>query len=321
MQLPNACIRILFWILSLFLVLPGCITYAASETISSGITIVYPDMSEPYRSIFAKIIEGIEDKARAQVRRYPIGASADAADINGLLKRGGTKVVIALGRQGLKVASGLDRDIAVVVGGVLSIPDSEGRTMIGISLTPDPALLFSHLKKLRPGVKRVFVVYDSKHNDWLIKLAREAAKAQGLDLVAKEASNLGAAAHLYEDIFASADSQYDAVWLPQDATTVEENTILPLILKESWSRGVPVFSSTFPHVKKGILFALYPDNVEMGRTLASYALGILASGPKRSGIVPLRDVSTAVNVRTASHIGLALDAQRLHDFDFVFPEP
>lgn len=292
-----------------------------------SIAVVYPDLGEPYRSIFIKIIEGIEDKTRIPVRNYPIAANSDVGELNALLKRNGTRVVIALGRQGLKTATSLDRDLPVVVGGVVSVPETQNRDLTGVTLTPDPALLFARLKNLLPTVKRVVVVYDPQHNDWLMKLAREAAKAQGLELQAHEARDLASAARLYESAFANADPRRDAVWLPQDPTTVDEGTILPLVLKNSWDRGVPVFSSSYLHVKKGALFALYPNNLELGRSLAVSALNALAGeggqGGKngKQGIAPLREVHIAVNLRTASHIGLNIGYQQQRTFDSVFPEP
>ncbi len=289
---------------------------------AGALAIVYPDIGEPYRSIFAKIIEGIEDGARGEVRHYPVGPNADPADFGAQLKRSGAKVVIALGRQGLKAVSALDRDIPVVIGGVLAVPESDTRNLSGVSLTPDPALLFSRLKGLLPGVKRVIVVYNPQNNEWLIRIARDAAKAQGLELVAHEARDLATAARMYEAAFAASDSRRDAVWLPQDATTVDETIILPLVLKESWSRTVPVFSSSFLHVKKGALFALYPNNLELGRTLAASALAAMSGDPRRrGGVQPLREVQTAVNLRTASHIGLTIGYQQQRTFDFIFPEP
>jgi len=285
------------------------------------VAVVYPDIGEPYRSVFARIVEGIEEGARQAVRTYPIGANQDPAELNALLKKNGAKVVIALGRQGLKATSSLDSAIPVVVGGVLAIPDAENRSLMGISLTPDPALLFTRLKSLMPGARRVIVVYNPQHNEWLIRIAREAAKAQGLELLAFEARDLAAAARAYESAFATADSRRDAVWLPQDSTTVDENTILPLVLKESWNRNLPVFSSSFLHVKKGVLFALYPNNLELGRTLANSALAVMAGDMRRKGVLPLRDVQTAVNLRTASHIGITIGYQQQRSFDFIFPEP
>jgi putative tryptophan/tyrosine transport system substrate-binding protein len=289
------------------------------ETQPTPLAVVYPDLGEPYRSVFAKIIEGIEDASKMTMRSYPIGANIDSSELNAQLKRNGTRVVIALGRQGLKATAGLDKEIPVVVGGVLAMPESDSRAMTSVSLTPDPSLLFSRLKNLLPGTKRVIVVY-SPQNEWLIKLAREAARAQNIELAAFEARDLATAARMYDSAFGTSDSKRDAVWLPQDSTTVDEGTILPLVLKESWNRSVPVFSSSFLHVKKGALFALYPNNIELGRTLASSAMAV-AGDARRRGLVPLRDVHTAVNLRTASHIGLNIGYQQQRSFDSIFPEP
>ncbi len=294
---------------------------AASAVSGAAIGVVYPDLGEPYRSVFATIVDGIQDKARMPIRSYPVGANAEQGALESQVRHDGVKVVIALGRQGLKAASTLGRTMPVVVGGVLAVPAMEKPNMLSISLTPDPALLFAQLKSLVPGVRRVLVVYNPHDNDWLIKLAREAAKAQGLELAAYEAHDLATAARLYQAAFAASDARRDAVWLPQDATTVDESTILPLVLRESWNRNVPVFSSSFLHVKKGALFALYPNNLELGKTLASAAQDMLSGEAGRRRLLPLRDVQTAINLRTASHIGLNIGYQQQRNFDFIFPEP
>ncbi len=307
--------------ISLFFSLPWALAHATPLVDAATIAVVYPDLGEPFRSVFNKIIEGVEEQLNRRVNTHPVGPNSNMAELNGQLKHDGTRVVIALGRQGVKIASGLDRDISVVVGGVLSVPEADSHNLTGISLTPDPALLFTLLKKLLPSIKRVTVIYDPQNNAWLMKLAQDAAKAEGLELVAHEAPDLATAARGYETAFAEADSRLDAIWLPHDATTVDETTILPLVLKESWNRGVPVFSSSFLHVKKGALFALYPNNMELGRDLAKFALGVLEGKPRKRGVAPLREVYTAVNLRSASHIGLNIDSRQQRSFNFIFPEP
>lgn len=302
-------------ILAVLLSLAGAARAAAGDSIA----VVFPDIGEPYRKVFLEIIEGIEDQDRLQVRGYPVGAHADGAELQAALKRNGSKVVIALGRQGLKAASALDAGAGLVVGGVSSVPEPD--KLRGISLTPDPALLFSHLKNLVPGLRRVSVVYNPLHSAALLKLAREAARSQGLELHALEAHDLASAVRRYETLFAAADGRHDAIWLPQDATTVDETTILPLVLKESWNRSVPIVSSSLLHVRKGVLFALYPNNFELGRDLASLALGLLGGDAAKTGVTPLRAVRTAFNTRTARHIGLNIGAAQQRAFDFIFPEP
>lgn len=284
---------------------------------AQALTVLYPDIGEPYRTVFAEILQGIEEQSRAKPRAIALSAGSDLGELRNTLKSG--KVVIALGRQGLKAAAMLDPAQAVVIGGVGAAPDAD--RLNGISLTPDPALLFAMLKSLLPGVRRVLVVYNPAGNEGQIRLAREAARNLGLELVALEAHDLAGAARAYESQFAAADGRRDALWLPQDATTVEETTILPLVLKESWSRNLPVFSSSVLHVKKGVLFGMYPNNVQLGRDLATLALSLQNGEAPKRGVTPLRAVRSALNSRTASHIGLNLVSSQQRSFDAVFPEP
>lgn len=286
----------------------------------AGIAVIYPDLGEPYLSVFSKIIEGIEHQNKARVASFPVGANQNPADLANELRRQGIHIVIALGRNGLKAVNGLDRDFEVVVGGIISAPEAETRGMAVLSLTPDPYLLFERLKSMVPGVRRVFVVYEPNQNAWLIRLAREAARNLGLELVAQEAPDRKTAMRFYQDDIAAVDPKKDALWLPQDSVTVEESLVLPLVLQEAWSRNLVVFSSSVVHVKRGVLFSLYPDNRQLGRRLASSALNrsSLGNQPGRN-ITPLKEVLMAVNVRTASHLGLDLDNKQ-NSFDLVFPE-
>lgn len=290
----------------------------AQATGLGNIAVIYPDIGEPYRSVFRQIIEGIEDKAKGRVTSFAVGANSNAGDLNDTLRRSDTKVVIALGRQGVKATSSLDSDIDVVVGGVLTPPEKGARALQVNTLSPDPALLFSRLKGMMPKARRIFTVYDPRQNEWLIELAKEGARAQGLELVSYQVQDLRSAVHAYQEILSIADSSRDALWLPQDSTSVEESTVLPLVLQESWSSNLAIFSSSFSHVKRGVLFSLYPDNVELGRHLADNALGILAAGGSAAAMSPLREVLMAVNLRTAKHLGLSTG--RLQSFDMAFPE-
>jgi putative ABC transport system substrate-binding protein len=283
------------------------------------IAVIYPDIGEPYRGIFTEIISGIEDKVGAPVANYPVRADTNISVLKTSLNLQNTKVVIALGRQGMNTAEELGSAIKMVVGGVLSVPEHGLHGQPVISLTPDPALLFSSMKALMPTVKRVYVVYNPNFNGWLMKLARDAARAQGLELVTYEAQDLRKAVGFYQKIFSEADGHSDALWLPQDSTTVEESSILPLVLQESWNNDLAVFSSNFGYVRRGVLFSLYPDNVGLGKSLAGLAQEILISGDYgKHGLMPLRNVQSAVNARTAKHLGL--NPNRLKSFDTILPD-
>jgi putative ABC transport system substrate-binding protein len=96
--------------------------------------------------------------------------------------------------------------------------------------------------------------------------------------------------------------------------------ILPIVLQEAWERDLAVFSSNLAHIKNGVLFALYPDNKNMGRSLAELALNQMHNGESTPlGIMPLHDIFTAVNIRTAEHLGLKFTNQIRRDFNLIFP--
>jgi putative ABC transport system substrate-binding protein len=170
-----------------------------------------------------------------------------------------------------------------------------------------------------PTAQRVHVVFDPRQNAWLISLAREAAQQQRLELNALEAQDLTTSLRHYEQIKGAMDPKRDALWLPQDMTTVEESAVLPLLLREAWARNLVLLSSSLAHVKRGALLAPFPDNRRMGRALADSALRQMAGGKATDGVLPLRELRTAVNSRTAAHLGLGIVALPSR-FDLVFPE-
>ncbi len=310
------------WVAASLLTSPALpsLAWAAPDEATRAIAVIYPDIGEPYRTVFTTILEGIESRAHARVPSYAVGASSSSQELAAELRRRDIKAVVALGRNGMKLASGLDRQLDVVAGGVLSVPESDAQGMAVHTLAPDPALLFTRLKTLVPTARRVIVVYDPRQNAWLIKLAQEAARTLGMELVALEAGDLKTAIRLYQDILSAADPRRDVLWLPQDSTTVEDSAVLPLVLKQAWDQNLVLFSSSVAHVKRGALFSLYPDNLELGRTLAQWALSPPVGGGAAKGVQPLKDVLMAVNTRTANHLGINLRASSLR-FNLVFPEP
>jgi putative ABC transport system substrate-binding protein len=285
--------------------------------VPSSVAVIYPAIREPYQSIFHKIISGIENRLERSIKSYVLESDYDIQVVRAWLKKEQVKTVIVLGSRGLLVEKELQSEFRVIVGAVLIAPDGDGLT--GISLTPDPEALFRKLKELIPEVKQVTVIYSQEHSAWLMARARESASIYGLKLNEFPINHLREAAVLYRDVLGKLKSGVDAIWLPQDES-IDEQAILPLILQESWERNLAVFSSNFAHIKKGILFALYPDNENMGRSLAELALNKMHNGESiPQGVMPLKDLFIAVNIRTAEHLGLKFDNQMRREFNLTFP--
>ncbi|HEY0955114.1 MAG TPA: hypothetical protein VGE36_10180 [Roseateles sp.] len=292
---------------------------AATAAEGRVLAVVYPELADPFRQVFASIIDGIEDRLGAKVASFAVANASNPMQVADSIRRREVQVLIGLGRGGMRIAAALAGEMAVLVGCVVSVQESEARSFPVHTLAPDPALLLARLKRLRPATRRVHLVYDPRLNAWLVRLAREAARAEGLELLAQEAADQAGALRIYTQLLAGADPARDALWLPQDPTTVDDNAVLPLVLREGWNRNIAVFSSHLAHVRRGALFSFYPDNLELGRSLASSAQR-LAQAPKAAvpGVVPLRQALAAINIRTAAHLGI--DAAAVQSgFDLVYP--
>jgi putative tryptophan/tyrosine transport system substrate-binding protein len=298
----------------LWFTIPG--DSSAQSRPSANIAVLFPDIGDPYRSVFLKIIEGIEDKTKSRALSIPVSNTADSTEIATQLKRHEIKTVIALGRNGVKASANLERDIKIVAGGIINLPPGDAKNAIINSLAPDPAMLFARLKSLLPQIKRIHVVYETQQNAWLIRLAQNAAKTHGFEIVAYEASDIKAAMLHYQHILSKANAKTDALWLPQDSKTVQDTVVLPMVLRSAWDSNLAVFSSNVSHVSQGVLFALYPDNFEYGRKLGQTAI----QPGNAPGIAPLKEAMVAINLSTANHLHINLNYGQLQEYQMTFPE-
>lgn len=285
------------------------------------IAVLYPELDEPYRSVFDQIMKGIEQRAKGQVVRMVITASSPAQEIKASLQRQNLRSVIVLGRAGLKLSKQLEElGIHMVIGAVVTVPEAEVRDLTVVSLAPDPVALLARLVHISPETKRIFIVYDPSQNRWMVRLAHIAAAARGIELLAMEANDQRSALQHYQNILATMDSGKDALWLPLDTTTVNEATVLPLVLLAAWTRKLVVFSSNLAHVRRGALFSLYPDNLAVGQHLAELVQQQLQTGSYKPGsVLPLRDALLAINTRTAAHLDMEVARVQV-GAQWVFPE-
>lgn len=304
--------------LALLLISPSVIYAETGKT-----AVLYPEIREPFRSVFMNIVKGIDDALDDSVDTRALKDSDTPADILAWAKERGLRSIITLGNHGFSMSSELSSELPVVIGAVNMSSELLAKPYYGITLNPDPASLLQRLKAVAPKVTRVIVVYQHQQDSWMIEQATKAAQILGIELRAVAVENIQEAANKYREILNNQQSDTDALWLPQDSAVLDEQAILPMILKEAWDRRLIVFSSNPAFVKRGVLFALYPDNYNMGRSLGAMANKIQAAGHQgESGvrhIEPLRDLLIAFNVRTAAHLDIRYTRDDLNGFDLVFP--
>ncbi|MFN2309061.1 MAG: hypothetical protein ABR553_04905 [Gammaproteobacteria bacterium] len=284
------------------------------------VAVLYPDIGEPYSSVFAAIIQGIVADLGTAPLLIPI-SDRNAERLRTQLSAGDIAACITLGRTPLALLDTLELGLPIVRGAVLdpNIPTRGGDTPLGISLTPDPTLLLDQLKRLKPGVSRVTVVYSDARNQALIDRAVTAGQGLGLHVAPYKAEDLPAAAAIYKTLLAQLGPD-DALWLPQDPEAIDDRVILPMLLNAAWKQGFVLFSSNAEHAKRGALYSVYPDNVALGRRLARIAARRAAGQAVNAGMQPLEDLLIAVNLRTAEHLRLRLSPEQINAFDLTFPQ-
>lgn len=292
--------------------------YGVAAAGTPTVAILHPDVQDPFLNVFMEITDGIEDGLQQPARRYPVRDGDTPQSIAAQLKNDQIDAVICLGRVGLNYAKALAGTLPAIVGAIIFSPDEDTQGLYGISMTPDPDIVFNHLRTLVPGIAEVTVVYNPTQKNWEIKQAEKAAAKYHLTLNAYPAYDIRASAQHYRNVLLELKGGSISIWLPRDNIAMDEQALLPVVLREAWEKSFVIFSGNLEHVRKGALFSLFPNNVAMGRSLGIMALNHAKTRPH---IEPLRDLLLAVNMRTAEHLGIKFTTEDRRKFDLTFPPP
>lgn len=275
--------------------------YGACAGAATCTGVIYPEVREPYRTVIDNIIRGIELGSKLPLQRARVTESVNSLAVPP--RAHACEILVALGRSGAAAVRPHFGQRPVIIGAVFAQP---GDLVTGptYSLVPDPEELFLRLKHFMPGAKRVLVVYDPTQNGPLIADAAQAAKNLGLTLHATEVRDPGEAVRAYKGLLATMEASTDALWLVGDAMT-HSSIVLPIVIESSWNRKLVVFSNQASHAKNGVLFSVYPDDQRLGRRIASLVNDCATTGcAGLSRVFSLRDLKTAVNVRTAARLNV-----------------
>jgi putative ABC transport system substrate-binding protein len=311
--------RLGFALFALGLILIGQGVPAKARADALRVAVLYPDIREPYKSVFIDVLNGIREGLDAPPKEFLLDAKDDIPALQQQLAQEQINAVIVLGRKGLMIGENLADSLPIVAGAVLIPPGLKNRQVGGITLTPDPEILLHHLRHMAPDVKRISVVFNPENSSWLMELAQKKASEAGIAFNALPAENLKTAAVLYRELITKGTAKSDAIWLLRDASVLDERAIIPMILSEAWNKQLVVISNNPSHVRKGALFSLYPDNIGLGRSLAAMVKARSQTTTSNAQIQPLQDLLIAVNLRTAGHLGLRFSNQDKRAFSMLFP--
>lgn len=281
--------------------------------------IVIPELREPFKSIFEAVGEGVELQQKGKADQFLLKKSHKPEDITQWVNDQKLSSVIALGVSGHKATAHLPSSMPVVLGALLAKPGASN-TRPGVALTPSPISLFNLLQQISPKHKKVVVVYNPSKNQWILDLAMQQLGQKDLQLSNLVAVDLKQAVLMYDKVLSENNPEDTALWLLPDPSIIDNKVVLPFVLKKSWDNNFVVFSSALAHVKKGVLFSMFPDNIAHGEQLARLVAEQMKNGPELGNIIyPSLGLQKALNSRVAEHLGLSISHSERREFDVVFP--
>jgi putative ABC transport system substrate-binding protein len=301
------------FLFALLYLLPG-------QAAEGKVAVIYPQLREPYNKIFDRILDGIIDELDGRVVPYKIAPdfSSNISVLDGWIEENNIEAVIGLGRQGYEVTRNLPAPGARVVGALVTTPAEIESDVSVISMTPAPEIVLRNLKRLAPNVKTVSFAYSDKHSGCYVRLIEQAALRMNFRINAIPVENVKQAASFYKEYFANA-SRSNALWLLQDPVVIDHGPLLSSIMQKAWENDLVVFSNNPAHVARGVLFSHYPANKKLGQQLAILANEKISNPEKSGGILPIRHLMLAVNIRTAQHLGFSYTPRLRREFDLIFP--
>jgi ABC-type uncharacterized transport system substrate-binding protein len=229
---------------------------------------------------------GYSDGDRIQLRRF--NAEADIGTANAIAKEvttGSYDLIISLSTVSLQTIANANKvgSRTLHVFGLVTDPFGAG---VGIEATNHaihPPYLtgygslqpvqttFSTARQMRPELKSVGLVWNPAEANSLAqtKIARKVCADLGITLVEANAENSTSALEAANSLMARS---VEAIWISGDVTV---SLASDLILSAARRAQIPVFTSLPPSIRRGTLFDLGSDYMEVGRTVGQLAADVL----------------------------------------------
>ncbi len=297
----------------IFVFFVGFIMPVNSHAKGEDIGVIYPDVREPFSTIFASMLDGVLDVHGDDVQSIAVKKELDPQDLVDWIKDNKITRIIAMGSRAQKLVENVKLDVIEVVLGAVTKPPKSDLFNAGLLLTPSPSRVYQQLDDLLPSVRNIYVIY-SERSEWYVNIARGLARDWRYNLVAMKTESLSDSVKQYKKILDGIDSE-SAIWLLQDSLSSDSRLILPQLLEAAWDKQFPVISNSAGHVRRGVLLALYPDPFEFGTDLAHK----LKNGNDKGGFSPFEEALKAANTRTAEHLELGWSRKTIRGFNLVFP--
>jgi len=272
------------------------------------VTVLLSQNAEPYRAALSGFQEQLKTSApTAEVTVHVMAPGKDGAALVNTVRGEDATLVLALGSAAVEVARQVG-EVPVVAGMVMRSTDVlRGPQFTGVFLEFPSEVEFRYLERILPGQRRVAVLYNAAQNQQSIDGAGRAARAAGLELLARKVSAPSDIPAMLQSLANNAD----VLWGLADTLVLTPETARPILLFSLQNR-IPFVGLSAPWVKAGAVYALERDYGDIGRQCAELA-GEVFGGQLPAALppVPPRKVLYLINRRTADQLKLSISREVL----------
>ena len=195
-----------------------------------------------------------------------------------------------------------------------------------VNYIPKPGLLFEEVKKVNPSLTEIhMVIYKNGAGQfhWFIQQIQKDASEHGITPIFHEIQETKEALNTFTDILDTINGNISGLWLSPYHGQYGVDSLLPILLRQSIRKKIPVISNNLSFVNKGLLLGIFPDNALFGQQIAGIMNRIEKNNyPKEQNLQVffMEQGKTAINKRTAQLLNKPLSRKQRKSYDLVFPK-
>lgn len=256
---------------------------------------------------YEETLRGVRSVFSGKYKRLVL-SEMEGIDLARIVREERPDVILAIGTEALVKVKKI-KDTPIVYLMAPDPPDaiSSAENITGVTMNISPEKQLSSFLNALPAIKRVGLLYNPAKTGSLAKKAQTAARAMGIELIAREVRNP-------KDVFTLTESMkgsIDAFWMLPDTTVVTPETV-EFILLFSLKNKIPVLTFSEKYVEMGAFMALEIDPYELGKQGGETVRKILAGYPAQN--IPRsepRGTVLTINNKVAKKLGISLSNELL----------
>ena len=296
------------------LLLGAACLFLAAPVMAQGVVVIKSHDLEPFNQALAGFVAACNE----QITEYNLrGNDKTGASILTRLSAAKPKLILALGALAAQVVKDRIQDVPVVFS-MVSSPQQyglSGDNIAGISLDIPVETQLARFKALVPTIRTIGALYDPEKTGAMVEAAQVVADTFGLQLLAAPVASPKEVPTALRSLL----GKIDALWMLPDNTVVTPKSF-DFLLMTAFEQHLPFLAVSDIFVEVGALAALSPDYVDVGRQACQLARDLARDRRSLSAgqVLPPAKVNLAVNLKTASRLGLTLPADILQTASKVY---